>query len=301
MTLILCLGNRDQVIQLSDRRLSDNGKLVDDEVNKSGILICQNGKFAYGFTGIARISTNKFETSTWLNSLIYECCPPDYIAQNILSRLRDRINSEFILSSYFLNVPLKNMGLSISFTGYIVNFSPPRLVSAVISNTIGQNEVMRNFNISTETEIRPNDDNFTYIQRIGNYLAMTQNDEDILRSMLLDHKPAHAIINKAVSIIQEMADRPKAKNNIGKQISSIIIKRDQNEVITNYHTSIIKSETYLPDQIIATNDENHFAMYGGTLVQPEHIPFVYPKWPKNRLCYCGSNLKYKYCHGKNIK
>lgn len=60
MTLILGLGNREQFIQISDRRLTSNGLPQDDESNKAGMLICANGRLAFGFTGLGRAGT--FET-----------------------------------------------------------------------------------------------------------------------------------------------------------------------------------------------------------------------------------------------
>ena len=44
MTMILTLGNSDQFIQLSDRRLSSGGWSVDDESNKAGSLVCADAK-----------------------------------------------------------------------------------------------------------------------------------------------------------------------------------------------------------------------------------------------------------------
>jgi hypothetical protein len=71
MTLILTLGNCDQIIQLADRRLTVNGRLQDDELNKAGIFICANARLAFGFTGLAR--THGFETQRWLLSALSEC------------------------------------------------------------------------------------------------------------------------------------------------------------------------------------------------------------------------------------
>ena len=64
MTLIVALGNTEQVIQISDRRLTCDGKLIDDESNKCGVLFCLNARMAFGFTGLAR--WKNFETTKWL-------------------------------------------------------------------------------------------------------------------------------------------------------------------------------------------------------------------------------------------
>jgi hypothetical protein len=54
MTFILALGNREQFIQISDQRLSWDGKLVEDESNKAGILLCKDARHIFGFTGLAK-------------------------------------------------------------------------------------------------------------------------------------------------------------------------------------------------------------------------------------------------------
>ena len=70
MTFILTLGNGDQVIQLSDRRLTVDGTLHDDESNKAGVLISDDARLAFGFTGLARIGS--FATQQWLAAALNE-------------------------------------------------------------------------------------------------------------------------------------------------------------------------------------------------------------------------------------
>lgn len=64
MTLILGLANQQQVILISDRRLSVNGKVVEDESNKAATLNLQDARLAVGFTGLAR--AGRFQTRRWL-------------------------------------------------------------------------------------------------------------------------------------------------------------------------------------------------------------------------------------------
>lgn len=52
---------------------------------------------------------------------------------------------------------------------------------------------------------------------------MVTSDEALLRGLLSERKPAEAIVDKAVQLIREMADRPQAIGTIGKQLSSIIL------------------------------------------------------------------------------
>jgi hypothetical protein len=76
MTLILTLGNREQFIQLSDRRLSStDGKPLDDESDKAIHFVCANARFLVGFTGLAHAGT--FHMHTWLIESLSACAPPD--------------------------------------------------------------------------------------------------------------------------------------------------------------------------------------------------------------------------------
>ena len=115
MTFILALGNREQFIQVSDRRLSWNGKLVDDESNKAGILLCKDARQVFGFTGLAKYG--KFDTRHWLLNALYECCPPDYRINQIMLRLRERATRDFQFLPALKGLDPRRKRLSIMFSG----------------------------------------------------------------------------------------------------------------------------------------------------------------------------------------
>ena len=64
MTLIVAAGNKDFAVLAADRRLTSNGKLVDDEANKATILACYDARMAIAFTGLA--TWGSFSTEKWL-------------------------------------------------------------------------------------------------------------------------------------------------------------------------------------------------------------------------------------------
>jgi len=66
MTLIIAAGNPDQFVQVSDRRLTANGVVQDDESNKAIVLNCANARLSIGFTGLAKVGT--FNTRDWILS-----------------------------------------------------------------------------------------------------------------------------------------------------------------------------------------------------------------------------------------
>lgn len=68
MTLLQTVFSGDRVIQVSDRRLTLNGEIFDDEYTK---LVCWNQTFTVGFTGIARIDRRGREsTSEWIAKVL---------------------------------------------------------------------------------------------------------------------------------------------------------------------------------------------------------------------------------------
>lgn len=242
MTLILTLGNSDQVIQVSDRRLSWNGRLIEDESSKAGLVTCLNARLAFGFTGLARLGS--FCTRDWLLDAIMQSGPPDYAVAGVLERLRGHASDIFARHPALRRSPRKDTRLSIMLSGYLYHHDPPLLGCAILSNyqnlESGQDdpEAWDEFTRTTWSERRPLDYEPTYIQRVGNWHAMTRDDEVAFRDLLEARKPAHAIIGKAVELIREMADRPAAQNAIGKQLSVICIPRDpQSGVESGYYSN----------------------------------------------------------------
>lgn len=68
MTLLQTVFSRERVIQVSDRRLTLNGEVFDDEYTK---LVCWNQTFTAGFTGIARIDRRgRKSTSEWIAEVL---------------------------------------------------------------------------------------------------------------------------------------------------------------------------------------------------------------------------------------
>jgi len=307
MTLILTLGNSEQVIQLSDRRLSTNGRLVDDESNKAGILNCANARFAYGFTGLARYGS--FDTSKWLLSALYECGPPDFWAKEIAERLCERATHDFIRLRSSRRIPRNDTRLSVMFSGFLLDHEPPLLAYAIITNyqdfvsLTDNTEVWDTFRCTFWNEHQPVRFESSLVQRIGAWPAMSNDDEASLRKLLVERRPPKAIIGKAVELIREMADRVSAQRVIGKQISTVTLPRDINfPAETGYYSNEFTHSVAIPD-MVTTIDEQHRTVTGGISIRavnpktarPMKVPIV----PKKQPCPCGSGIKYKKCHGRN--
>jgi len=306
MTLILTLGNSEQVIQISDRRLTVNSKLKDDESNKAGILICGNARLAFGFTGLSQIWD--FKTRPWLLSALEECSPPDYTIGGILDRLKKKATRDFHTLPALRSIPQSNKRLSVMFSGYLYNQDPPLVVCALLSNFQGlkfsavSRTARDEFECTYYTEKRPTDQEISLVQRVGFWPAMNNKDVDSLRKFLKELRPAKAITGKAVEIMRTIADRPQAEGKIGKQLSSISLPSDITmSAETDYYSNVLAHEVYMPDMIVAVNDKNQSSFTGISLqaVDPANTPpMEVPKVGRNQPCPCGSGKRYKWCHGR---
>jgi hypothetical protein len=135
MTLILAIANRDQAILVSDRRLTSNGLLRDDDSNKAGVLLCRDARVAFGFTGLAR--SGLFETTRWLAEALTGSAAPEHQIFSLVQRLAERAKQDISK----LAIARVNKRLTIVLVGYSYSFDPPRALLYRISNfELGPND-----------------------------------------------------------------------------------------------------------------------------------------------------------------
>lgn len=113
MTLLQTVFSAERVIQVSDRRLTLNGQVFDDEYTK---LVCWNQTFTVGFTGIACIDRRaRQSTSEWIAEIL--CDYPAFLpgvqalreeAESRVSKLRwaDKRLAIVVAGFDFHQVPL---------------------------------------------------------------------------------------------------------------------------------------------------------------------------------------------------
>ncbi len=307
MTIVIALGNEDQFIQLSDRRLSMAGAVLSDEADKAATFHCVNGRFALGFSGVAQ--AGGVRTREWLLEQLLQCAPPDYSAFEILGRLETSLSREFSSNRWLAQFPPEWLRLSVMFSGYLFHHDPPLLASAIITNFqdfqsgADNAEPWPHFKTTYWSERRPSDGPLSYVQRIGMWPAMAEADEGALRDMLDQRLPASAIVEKGVELIRDLADRPQARGAIGKQVSSITLPRDPREVATSdYHTETPSTEMFLPSVVVAVSKNECFAAKDLTISMSDAsgraTPVAVPRVAGNTPCPCGSGRKYKNCHGR---
>ncbi|MEA2722747.1 MAG: hypothetical protein QOH59_518, partial [Gemmatimonadales bacterium] len=131
MTLVLAAANRDYIVQLSDRRLSANGKPTNEESGKAGIFRCLDTRMVFGYSGLA--TWKSFKTWPWLLRTLAECGEPDSRVKPTLDRLTIRLTEKF-RTPQLMRAPSKDRRLTVMFTGYLNVEDSPYIAQALLSN-----------------------------------------------------------------------------------------------------------------------------------------------------------------------
>jgi len=163
MTLILTLANSTQVIQIFDRRLTSAGKIITDNANKAITFECPDGRFAVGFTGLAR--SGQFNFEPWLVDALGKCAPPDFQIREIIGRLASLLTTLFSTHPDIKLLPAFDRRLSVILSGYAISKCRERIGDVLISNFQGfeataastaqpEFQVFRCWNRSLQTVIR---------------------------------------------------------------------------------------------------------------------------------------------------
>jgi hypothetical protein len=152
-------------------------------------------------------------------------------------------------------------------------------------------------------ETRASDSDMSMVQVLGAH-AMLEVEEPPLRQMLLDHKPAKAIVAKAivakaVHTVREIGKRSQAAGTVGQELTSIVLPRDRTaQASVDYHPSGLRSVSRLPGLIVAHDDGFKGGFTSAEWGFSDGRPLIVPKTARNAPCPCGSGEKYKRCHGR---
>src|SRR5260370_32681923 len=131
MTFAIVLCNADQIIQVSDRRLTAaNNQLVDASANKAGHVICDDASFLYCFTGLARVGTQHV-TSRWLLDAFYGAADRTRRYRQLVDELADEAQCLFRSSVYLRALSPAARRLTVMISGYTAR---DLIVTALISN-----------------------------------------------------------------------------------------------------------------------------------------------------------------------
>lgn len=305
MTLILAMGNRQQVVLVSDRRLTRNGVLFEDESNKASVIFCKDARLAVAYTGLAQLGN--FQTRRWLPEVLMDSAAPDFLMIPTIERFTERATRD--LANINVSKP-QDKHLSVVFAGYCYDETPPRCYCWLVSNFewFGDQRPPElsadKFMVFYYRDKRPREENFDILLPAGVPNAVRQKDYESLHALLHENKPAQAIVGKGIDAIRTAAASARDQL-IGKQCNSIILPSNPEEqALFDYHSAKVATRHYLPSYINARGDGSGVysiadGWFESRSADDHALVLSVPKVGRNHPCPCRSGLKYKKCHGRS--
>lgn len=311
MTLIVGLANRQHAILVSDRRLTRNGVPYDEESNKAAVFHCGDGRFAVAFTGLAEWGPRApwkdgppppghFLARWWLLNALPESAPPDYLSIPSIERFSARATRDIMALPGLRSA---DKALSVMFAGFVYDESP-RACGCVVSNFEWNPGGIPGdtFAVKGWREKRPGDGNPAGVFMAGMTAGVSEERQRALMKLLEEDAPAATLTGKAVQLIREAAESPASRNLIGKQCTSILLPADPAEQPSLQYHSADVTLAIRGVSFIVTRQPGELVAYDEPEVTVSDTPGgpplrLVPKVGRNKPCPCGSQKKYKKCHG----
>ena len=301
MTLVLVLGNRQNVILLSDRRLTlPDGTIAASDSNKASVLITKDARLAIGYTGFAGFgasisnlgppASDDFKTAWWLADALSKISDsPDIPARDLIERFvvvaQQDINQ--------LKISEASRGLFFGFAGYSYTTTATRLFMRIVTNLDETSKPTGTFRLQETPdyeEIPP-----AYMQAYGNYRGLDPDGMRELGELVQELKPAQALMGKATEVMRDAARSRKSGGLVGEDINATVLPRDPNiNAVSYYFPSAASSTLYGPNIIDISRGQ---VLMDSCVIYHDSIAVV-PKVGRNQPCPCGSGKKYKWCHAR---
>jgi len=298
MTFAIVGANKDQIIQVSDRRLTglSGGDLLQEDFGKVGHLLCDDASVLYCFTGLATI--REFNTSTWLMETLQTASKKDRRFDELIRHFADLATKHFKSNPDVLSLETKQRKLTVMLSGYKSNGS---IVNVLISNFqdfvkfFNHEEAQPNFTVYCESPDIKDSENPTIIQAIGAFSALPSESVDELRLLLEKRAPHHAILGKSASIVLKVSEHHRSSGTVGKRLNFGRIDHSSRDVAyAGYVSDITEKEIPLLNKIDARTHGADLLIRDFGFSTSGNI--VFPSVHRNALCPCGSGKKYKFCH-----
>lgn len=294
MTLNLFLANSDRGIVLSDRRLIENGRVMDSQATKVATVVGLDGRAVMAFTGLAKFRS--FDSSRWLLEAIGAAGAGNRsiagAVPELLALLQAKVDSLGITRA-------DDRRLSVTLLGYLYGGGGPVAHAWRLSNYEGdrfdRREVRQagDFVMAAYAQTA-SDDVLAYPSGFDS--AFTAGEQSALVGLLGERRPASAVIGKAIEVMRRIANEPASQGWIGMDYTSAVLPSDPNlPVSAEFHVGTPGNTVYLP----SSADLVHGILLADPSVTQETAePWLVPKTGRNDPCPCGSGLKYKRCHGR---
>jgi hypothetical protein len=278
MTLLLSIANEGIAIMLSDRRITSNGKIVDDEFNKLCVLFCDDARMAVTFTGIA--TYGDFNTSDWLCNTISDIGGDTGTIHNIINELKGRLSAEL------RRLSLGREKLTILFGGFVYGESRPQARTYQLTNWDEQGVVYDHFSLMI---ITPQDDCIVHVDGMG--LSVEKQDKQNLKNLLGLNLPPRQLLRYCIKVMQSAAKSGKSFGLVGEQINTAIIHASPDTVVNGtFHSSKFVNYFCSPNMVVTKG-----MIVLGSFISTNGI-LAGPEIKKKQTCWCGSGLMFKNCH-----
>lgn len=288
MTLILGALTPEYVVVGADRRISDNGRCIDDESTKLTVLVTPDARTVIAYTGIAQLGSVK--TEIWIIEAIRQAQSLTPDLHSILEDLRTKAETTI---GQLAKVNPPDIRLTLLVAGMTYQDSGAEAKAWKITNWehTPDGAITKEFQLITYSPTNPNG---TLYISTGNSKAVKDVDVGTLEEMLRLRKPAVGVEKKIHDIIRNASLSPYSGNTIGPQCNTCIVLRDTAQPISaTYYSDHTARVVYGVNAVL----HNMFS-YGSSLtVSDSSPPAVVPKQGRNEPCSCGSGEKYKKCHG----
>lgn len=246
MTLIITSLSDDTIVQVSDRRVTRNGVLVDDECNKAVFVVCKDARFSIAYTGLAEIFGNR--TDEWIFNYLTSINAGCLSFPDILKSLHSKLASK---AAHLLRLgPYRK--LSFVFAG----FGPPGPFLATLSNFEGESGKL----------LDKIDDSFRFwiiyrnkdpMQKLaflihGSERAIKKNIEILInkvRNRYFDADPKK-IATVLVQLIREAAKDKDVGHYIGRSCMGLMLKVTGDNLWEYYPDETISPVIYGPHMIL---------------------------------------------------
>lgn len=295
VTLLLGINTRTAAILVSDRRITSVGVVRDDEFNKTLSLICDDGRYAVAFAGLATSGTHS--TGKWLAETLAAQSAGD-VGTSVAVFDRLTVAATKLVAGLGL-AGLSDGRLSVLAVGYRASGGRVEAVTTLMSN-------FEDFGADSEPVSRPGfmrtervETGFA-INAVGMYRSADVSDWEDIRDMVRTDPPAQAIVRKTFARVRAIAKRKASAGLIGEQLMGIIVPRDPTETMHSEYDVAVPGETaYGAGHVDArTGRAMAFWDVGQRMLDADGKPIrmALPRVGRNDPCPCGSGIKYKKCH-----
>ena len=285
MTLIVGAISNHCALLASDRRLSSNGKIIEEDSTKSFCLYTKDSKMVFGYTGVAKI--NEFSTEVFIMDAFKTICQTKFTLRDILHQLSNYFSENFNEKKLSINRPY----LSVLFVGYM--YEEDHQSIPVI------------FRISN-FEYGGKQSKFALVEhdvndvQIAGYTEFVNSSDLTKLKEIIDLNHVYAAADKAYDIIKKCNRDPRSQNTIGDRANiCTFFSQINSPVLSVYYMNSVSKTCYSSNFIVVGKGKMLLQSSGSKMVVRNTANFlVVPKVKRNYPCSCGSGKKYKDCHGR---